>query len=58
MRYHLAKRRSATSARAGDKWKFCNKGFHSFYMLREHKQRVHGTQRESGVRNVDVTEVI
>ena len=30
MRYHLAKRRSTTSARAGDKWKFCNKGFHSF----------------------------
>ena len=58
MNCHLANKHTKAAARAVDKCKMCDKGFHSFYWLREQKRKDQGAQRGSGAQNVDVTQLM
>ena len=44
MNYHVAKKHSKATARFDHKGKKCDKDFHSYYKLREHKRKEHGAQ--------------
>ena len=56
--YLIAKKHRKPTARVLQKCKICNKDFHSFYLLREHKRKKHGTQRGSWAQSVDVAQLI
>ena len=58
MKYYFAKKHSKATASVVSSWKKCDKYFHSFYNLREHKRKEHGSQRISGAQNVGVADVM
>ena len=45
MNYHNAKKHSNATGRVGRRCKLCDKDFHRFYKMREHKRKEHGAQR-------------
>ena len=58
MIYDIAKKHSNATARVVHKCKLCDKDFHSFYILREHKRKEHGAQSGSGAESVDVAQLM
>ena len=58
MKFHNAKKNFKATAGVVHKCKICDKNFHSFYNLREHKRKENGAQRGSGARNVDNTQLV
>ena len=57
MNYHIVKKNSEATAGFFHKCKLFDRDFRSFYNLREHKRKEHGTQRGSGAEDVDVAHV-
>ena len=53
-----AKKHSKANARVVHELKLCNKNFHSFYLLRQHKRKEHGARRGSIAHTVDVTQLM
>ena len=58
MNYYFAKKHSKATARVVYSCKKCDKYFHSFYNLREHKRKEHVSQRSPRAQNVDVAHVM
>ena len=58
MNYHNAKKQSKATARVFHKFKICDKDFQNLYILREHKRKEHGAQRDSGAQIVDFAHVV
>ena len=58
MIHHLAKKHSKATAEVIQKCTKCDKVYHSFYLLREHKRKEHGAQRFSSAQNVLVTKLM
>ena len=58
LNYHITKKRSKSAARVVHECKICDKDFHSFYLLREHKRKEHEAQRISSAEIVDVTQLM
>ena len=58
MSYHIAKKHSEAIHRTVLIYKSCDKDFHSFYNLREHKRKEHGAQKVSGTQSVDVEQLM
>ena len=58
MNYHNSKKHCAATAGAAHIFKKYDTDFHSFYILREHKQNEHGAQTRPGIQNFDVADVM
>ena len=46
------------TARVVHEFETCDKDFHSFCLMREHKRNENGAQRGSGAQNVDTTQLM
>ena len=58
MKSQLIKNHSKANARSVHEFKRCDKDFHSFQLLREHKWKEHAAQRCSRAQNIDVTQLL
>ena len=54
----VAENHSKAGARVVHICKKCDKDFHSFYTLREHKRKEQGAQRRSGAQSVDLAQLM
>ena len=55
--YHIIKKNSKATARVVQTWKKCDKDFHKFCLLREHKRKELGSQTGSWIQNADVAQL-
>ena len=56
--YRISKKHPKATARVVHECKICDRDFHGFYNLREHKRKDQGAQRGSAARNIDVTQLV